>query len=135
MRRVVAELTWLVRLLDDLSIPPYLTVTLHSDSQAAIHSAKCPVFHERTKHVELDCHSVRQQFLTGLISLTFVSSNSQLVDVFTKPLSGLLHRSLLGKPVVQSSPSTLWGVLAIMILRRLLGFLMLYQMRSLHKRS
>ncbi|XP_019267261.1 PREDICTED: uncharacterized protein LOC109244600 [Nicotiana attenuata] len=54
MRRVVIELPWLVRLLDDLSIVPSLPVPLHSDSQAAIHIAKNPVFHERTKHVELD---------------------------------------------------------------------------------
>nr|XP_016501744.1 PREDICTED: uncharacterized mitochondrial protein AtMg00810-like [Nicotiana tabacum] len=62
MRQVVAELTWLVRLLDDLSIPPSLSVPLHSDSQVEIHIATNPVFHERTKHVELDCHFVRQQF-------------------------------------------------------------------------
>ncbi|XP_019227002.1 PREDICTED: uncharacterized protein LOC109208354 [Nicotiana attenuata] len=70
MRQVVAELTWLVRLLDDLSVLPSLPVPLHSDSQAAIHIAKNPVFHERTKHVELDCHFVRQQFQAGLISLS-----------------------------------------------------------------
>nr|XP_016476611.1 PREDICTED: uncharacterized mitochondrial protein AtMg00810-like [Nicotiana tabacum] len=60
MRRVVAELTLLVRLFDDLSIPISLPVPLHSDSQTAIHIAKNPVFHERTKHVKLDCHFVGQ---------------------------------------------------------------------------
>jgi len=64
MRRVVAELTWLVRLLFDLSLPPTLPISLHSDSQAAIHIAKNPIFHERTKHVDLDCHFIRQQYLT-----------------------------------------------------------------------
>ncbi|XP_019235174.1 PREDICTED: uncharacterized protein LOC109215547, partial [Nicotiana attenuata] len=94
MQRVVAELTWLVRLLDDLSIPLTLPIPLHSNSQAAIHITKNPVFHERTKHVELDFHFMRQQFQASLISLTFVPSHSQLADVFTKPLSGPLHRSL-----------------------------------------
>lgn len=60
MRRVVAELTWLVRLLSDLNISPSFPVSLHSDSQAAIHIARNPIFHERTKRVELDCHFVRQ---------------------------------------------------------------------------
>lgn len=58
MRRVVAELTWLVRLFDDLNVPISLPVPLQSDSSAAIHIAKNPVFHERTKHVEIDCHFV-----------------------------------------------------------------------------
>lgn len=92
MRRVTAEITWLVRLLADLSIPPSLPITVHSDSQAAIHIAKNPVFHERTKHVELDCHFVRQQFISGLITLSYVPSAQQLVDIFTKPLSGDSHR-------------------------------------------
>ncbi|XP_019241434.1 PREDICTED: uncharacterized protein LOC109221403 [Nicotiana attenuata] len=113
MRRVVAELTWLVRLLDDLSVSPSLPVPLFSDSQAAIHIAKNPVFHERTKHVELDCHFVRQQFQAGLISLSFVPTHSQLADLFTKPLPGPQHRSILGKLGVLSSPSNLRGVLTV----------------------
>ncbi|XP_049378207.1 uncharacterized mitochondrial protein AtMg00810-like [Solanum stenotomum] len=40
MRRVMAEITWLVRLLVDLSVPSHLPALLHSDSQAAIHIAK-----------------------------------------------------------------------------------------------
>nr|XP_016481545.1 PREDICTED: uncharacterized mitochondrial protein AtMg00810-like [Nicotiana tabacum] len=59
MRRVTAEITWLVRLLVDLTVQPTLPVPIHSDSQAAIHIARNPVFHERTKHVDLDCHFVR----------------------------------------------------------------------------
>ncbi|XP_019242235.1 PREDICTED: uncharacterized protein LOC109222326 [Nicotiana attenuata] len=108
MRRVVAGVTWLVRLLEDLSISPSLLVPLHSNSQAAIHIAKNPVFHERTKHVELDCHFVRQQFQAEIISLTFVPSHQQVVDVFTKH-SGPLHRSIIGKLGVTSSPSNLRG--------------------------
>nr|XP_016513340.1 PREDICTED: uncharacterized mitochondrial protein AtMg00810-like [Nicotiana tabacum] len=97
MCRVIAEITWLVRLLSDLTVSPLLPVPLHSDSQTAIHIAKSPVLHERTKHVELDCHFVRQQFLAGLISLNFVPSASQIADVFTKPLAGFHHQQLIDK--------------------------------------
>ncbi|WMV43120.1 hypothetical protein MTR67_036505, partial [Solanum verrucosum] len=45
MSRVVAKITWLVRLLSDLTVSPTLPVPLHSDSQTAIHIAKNPVFH------------------------------------------------------------------------------------------
>lgn len=107
MRRVVAEITWLVRLLQVLSVLPVLPVPLHSDSQAEIHIAKNPIFHERTKHVDLDCHFVRQQYLAGLISLSSVPSISQIADIFTKPLSGPNHYSILGKLGVLSPPSNL----------------------------
>lgn len=107
MRRLVAELTWLTRLLTDLSVPPPIPVPIFSDSQAAIHIAPNTVFHERTKHVELDCHFVRQQFLSGLISLSYLPSKSQLADLFTKPLSGHSHRSILGKLGLSSFPSNL----------------------------
>lgn len=91
MHRVVAELTWLTRLLDDLSILPSLPVPIFSDSKAAIHIARNPIFHERTKHAELDCHFIRQQFLSSLVTLSFVPSSSQLADLFTKSLSGPSH--------------------------------------------
>ncbi|KAH0637483.1 hypothetical protein KY289_037398 [Solanum tuberosum] len=109
MRRLVAELTWLTRLLLDLSVHLSLPVPVHSDSQAAIHIARNPVFHERTKHVDLDCHFVRQQYMAGLISLSFVPSKDQLADIFTKSLSGPLHHAILSKMGVTKIPSILRG--------------------------
>lgn len=50
IRHVVVEITWLVHLLDDLSISPQLLVALHFNSLAVIYIAKNPVFHERIKH-------------------------------------------------------------------------------------
>lgn len=103
MRWVVADLTWLVPLFDDLFIPISLPVPLHLDSQDVIHIAKNLVFHERTKHVKIDCHFIRQQFLAGLISLSYVWFAFQLADLFTKSLAGPLHYNLLGKLGVLSS--------------------------------
>lgn len=109
MRRITAEVTWLVRLLFDLFIAPTLLVPNCSDSQEAIHIARNPIFHERNKHIELDCHFVTQQFLSGLITLSFVPSNQQLVDLFTKHLSGVSHRTILNKLGGLSLPSSLRG--------------------------
>jgi len=109
MRRLVAEISWVVRLLSDLSFSPSLPINLHCDNQAAIHIARNPVFHERTKHIELDCHFVREKLLDGLISLSFVPSSSQIADLFTKALAGPLHRHFIGKLGVRSPVSYLRG--------------------------
>ena len=62
MRRVTTELAWLSRLLHELSIPNVTPIPVKCDSQAAIYIAKNLVFHERTKHVEIDCHFVRENY-------------------------------------------------------------------------
>ncbi|XP_047267444.1 uncharacterized protein LOC124897893 [Capsicum annuum] len=103
------ELIGLTRLLTDLSLEPSLPIPLYSDRQAAIHIARNPVFYERTKHVELDCHFVRQQFLSGLKSLSFISSKSQLAGLFNKPLSGPSLHTILGKLGLSSFSSKDFG--------------------------
>ncbi|KAM0048148.1 putative RNA-directed DNA polymerase [Helianthus debilis subsp. tardiflorus] len=105
LRRVTTELAWLTRLLTELHVPNITPVTLKCDSQAAIHIAKNPVFHERTKHIELDCHFVREKLQEGLISLIHTRTHDQLADIFTKSLSSSQHHLFLSKLGFSAPPT------------------------------
>lgn len=59
MAAATREIKWVIRLMVELGVPITKHVPFFCDSQAAIHIAANPVFHERTKHIESDCHSVR----------------------------------------------------------------------------
>ena len=59
MAQAATEITWLVSLLKELGVTHLQPVTLHCDNQSALHIARNPVFHERTKHVDIDCHFTR----------------------------------------------------------------------------
>jgi len=103
LRRLVVELAWLSRLFHELSITDITPIPIKCDSQAATYITKNHVFHERTKHIELDCHFVRDKLLTGLIPLQHVSTKAQLADALTKPLPSSLHYQILPTLGVQGT--------------------------------
>ena len=103
MATTCCELTWLLALLRDLTVKPPLPMHLFCDNQAALYIVKNLVFHEQTKHIEVDCHYVRDQFKNGQVRPCYVSSKSQLADLFTKVVSASQYVYLLGKLGVVSS--------------------------------
>jgi len=73
MRRIVAELAKLSKLLHELTVEDITPIPLKCDNLTAIYIAKNPVYHDRAKRIELDCHFVRQKLIEGLISLSHVN--------------------------------------------------------------
>ncbi|XP_048622908.1 uncharacterized mitochondrial protein AtMg00810-like [Brassica napus] len=91
------ELIWLVVLLRDLHCPLTGPATLFCDNQYAFHVASNPVFHERTKHIEIDCHVVREKLLSGFLKIMHVRSEHQLEDILTKTVQPAVFKQLILK--------------------------------------
>ena len=88
MTRSLCEIMWFHQLLMEVGIKTVVPAKLSCDNQAALHIASNPIFHERTKHIEIDYHFVREKIQLGLISTGYVKTGEQLGDIFTKALSG-----------------------------------------------
>ena len=97
MAMATIELIWLKTLLTCLGVFPVQAMKLFCDSQAAIHIAKNPVFHERTKHIEIDCHFVQECLVRRDLFLSYLPSRQQPADLFTKALGSSQFLQLRGK--------------------------------------
>lgn len=86
MATTAAEVQWLLYLLKDLQVQQKSPSLMFCDNPSAIHITNNNVFHERTKHLDTDCHFIRPKVQNGIIHLMSVSSKNQLADVFTKSL-------------------------------------------------
>ena len=99
----VAELIWLKSLLHELGLASRAP-TLWCDNLGATYLSTNPVFHARTKHVEVDYHFVREQVTQGKLNVNFISIDDQIADVFTKPLSSQRFEFLRSKLQVVPRP-------------------------------
>jgi hypothetical protein len=78
---------WLQSLLKELEVKSPPTARLWCDNLGATYLASNPIFHARTKHIEIDYHFVRERVARRLLKISFVSTNDQVADGFTKPLT------------------------------------------------
>lgn len=104
-----AEIMWVTTLLREIGYAPAASATLWCDNVSAIYLTSNPVFHARTKHVEIDYHFIRDQIRLGIVSIRFLKSAEQLADIMTKPLGQQLFSTHSCKLQLQSPAVQLEG--------------------------
>jgi hypothetical protein len=82
----VAEASWLRQLLLELHQPLRRSTLVYCDNVSAVYLSTNPVQHQRTKHVEIDLHFVRERVAVGDIRVLHVPTMSQFANIFTKGL-------------------------------------------------
>jgi hypothetical protein len=82
----VVEATWLCQLLHELQTLPSRCTLVYCDNISAVYLSTNPVQHQRTKHVEIDLHFVREKVAISQVRVLHVPTTSQFIDIFTKGL-------------------------------------------------
>lgn len=90
------ELVWLTRLLSDIECRCDQPSVLFVDNQSAIKLIKNPKFHERTKHIDIRYHFIRERFVRGDLTVKYVGTNEQCANFLTKALANERFLALLG---------------------------------------
>jgi hypothetical protein len=109
MALTVTEMYWLRMLFKELHIPLLSTPCLWVDNIGALALSSNPVYHARTKHIEVDYHFIREKIFNKDIVARYISTHEQPSDIFTKGLSSARFSSLRVKLMVHPLPISLRG--------------------------
>jgi len=90
-------LLWIESVLKDLEIKYIDPINLYCDNKVTIQIAHNPVQHDRTKHVEIDRHFIKEKLDQKIICFPFVNYANQLADVLTKAVSNKDFYHMIGK--------------------------------------
>jgi len=91
------EVVWIRKLLSDIGCPCNKEMTLYVDNQSAIQLVRNPVFHKRTKHIDIHFHFIREKVNEKEIKVEYVPFENQRADIFTKALLRDRFRDLCSK--------------------------------------
>ena len=105
----IAELYWLHQVLRDLGVFLPVPPKLWCDNVSTLAIASNPVFHARTKHIEVDYHFVREKVLQKDLQVKYIATGDQLAGVFTKSLPTSRFSFLRSKIMVSVGPLVLRG--------------------------
>jgi hypothetical protein len=102
------EAIWLRKMLVGLFGQEMSPIVIHCDNQSCIKFSKNPMFHGRSKHIEIRYHFIRDWVQKGVVQLQYVSTDDQVANILTKALPrgkhvyfrdkmGLVRNTFLGK--------------------------------------
>ena len=102
-----SEIVWLRGILSELGFSQPDPTPLYVDNTSAIQIVANPIYHERTKYIEVDCYSIREALDSHIISLPYISTTLQIADVFTKATTRQRHQFLIGKLMLLDRPTSI----------------------------
>lgn len=107
MATTVCEIQSIFYVLQDLQVAIPIPIPLRCDNKVVVHISDNPIFHECTKHLDIDYHIVRQHVIQGFLTTLHITAQLQLIDLFTKPLNSNFHLFLskMGFVSITQSPS------------------------------
>ncbi len=106
---VVSESCWLRNLLLELYCPIQKATLVYCDNVSAIYLSGNPVQHQRTKHIEMDIHFVREKVARGEVLVHHVPSRYQIADIFTKGIPLVLFEDFRSSLNVYPPPVSTAG--------------------------
>jgi len=95
MSSTCSKITWLRGLIGELGFPQQHSTPFYVDNTSVIQIIANHVFYERTKYIEVDCHSIHESFDQHMITLPHISNEHQTADIFIKALSRHRHQFLV----------------------------------------
>ena len=97
MAHRICEGIWLQRILKELGIISNSIMTILCDNKATISIAKNPIQHDRTKHVEINRHFIKEKIEGGIVRLMYTPSSRQTIDILTKALPKTTYENMISK--------------------------------------
>lgn len=107
MSSACSEITWLRGFLSELGYLQSSPTPLHADNTSAIQKVANPIFHKRTRHIEVDCYSIHEAFINGFITLPHISTDCQIANIHTKSLTRAWHQFFVSKLMLLDSPASI----------------------------
>ena len=101
------EIIWFRGLFVGLDFSKTDPTPLHVDNTSAIQIMTNPIYHEHTKHIEVNCHSISEAFQAHVITLPHISIELQIIDIFTKALTRHQHCFLSSKLMLIDQPASI----------------------------
>ena len=105
----MCEGLWLQKLLEELHITIEFSIKLYCDNKAAISISHNPVQHDKTKHIEVNKHFIKEKIKKGIICMTCIPTREQLANIFTKGLQKSSFEDFICKLDMINIHDPTWG--------------------------